>query len=123
MSHTRSDLVHEALRLIGFLPQGQTAGAEEYATLDASIDDMIAELEWRNVVFIAEPGLLGDANSGAFEGQHFHSLAAILANMVKAAFGLAGDQGLLLDATKAESDLYTMEAQPYTRQIAPGQYY
>jgi hypothetical protein len=121
--HTRSDLVHEALRLLGFLPQGQTAGPEEYATLDASIDGMIAELEWRDVVFLPEPGTLGDANSGAFEDRHFKSLAAILANMVKSTFGLAGDQGLLQEAMKAESDLYTIEAQPYTRQIAPGQYF
>ena len=123
MTHTRSDLVHEALRLLGFLPQGQTAGAEEYATLDASINDMVSELEWRNVVYLPEPGTLGDANSGAFEEKHFHSLAAILANMVKSTFGLAGDEGLLREAMKAELDLYTIEAQPYTRQIAPGQYF
>lgn len=123
MTQTRSDLVHEALRLIGFLPHGQTAGPEEYANLDGAIDQMVAELEWKDIVFLPEPGTQGDANSGAFEDKHFSSLAAILANMVKSTYGMAGDQGLALEAQKAEADLYTIEAQPYTRRIAPGQYF
>ncbi len=120
---TRSDLVHEALKNLGFLPEGTAAPAEEYAMVDNRIDGVMAELEARNVLYVPDTGTLGDPNSGQFEDKHFGPLGHILANAVKARFGQHADQTLEALAMKAEADLYTIEAQPYTRKIVEGQYY
>ena len=123
MTHTRSDLVHEALQNLGFLPEGTVAPAEEYAVVDRRLDDMVAYLETMEIVYLPSPGTLGDANSGQFEDHHFAPLGHILADMVKTKFGQAGDQTISADRVKAEADLYDMEALPYTRKIAESQYF
>jgi hypothetical protein len=108
---------------LGFLPLGTIPGPEEYNDVDSAIDGMLEELQWRNVVFVPDGGTLGDNSSGQFEDKHFASLAAILADMIKSHYGLAGDPGLAQEAQKAEADLYMIEAQPYTRKILETQFF
>jgi hypothetical protein len=97
---TRIALVAEAASKIGVLPSGQTLAAEDSATIDARVPTVIADLNARAVVTIA------DAN--AIPGGMFDALSAILANAARASYELAGaaTAQLAADAVAGERRLY-----------------
>ena len=112
---TRVELVHEALKNLGYLPEGVTPDAETYAMVDGRLDGVLEELQAKDILYVPD--------SDEFKEEHFGPLGHILANACKARFGAPGDSGFQAEADKAERDLNAIEAQPYTGAILKTQYF
>jgi hypothetical protein len=112
---TRTDLIYRALRNLGALPQGQSPSAEEYQSISDLIDWTLAELEARDVVYVADVDNLED--------KFLQPLGHILAWRAAPEFGSASDQALAALATQAEIHLKNMEATRPTYEIAEDQYF
>ena len=97
----RQDLIYRALRNLGALPQGQAPSAEEYQSVSDLLDSVIAELEARDVIYIADIDHLED--------EFFLPLGHILAWKAAPEFGSASDQALAALATQAEQHLKEMD--------------
>jgi hypothetical protein len=98
---TRTDLIHRALRNLGALPQGASPSAEEYQSISDIVDSVIAELEARDIIYIADADFIED--------EHFLPLGHILAWKAAPEFGSASDQALAALATQAELHLKEMD--------------
>lgn len=97
MAKTRQELVYKALRNLGVLPQGQAPGAEEYNQVADLVSPMLADLTYRDIVYID--------NEDAIEDKYFLALANVLAGVALSDFGMQNDQALTARAIKAEQDL------------------
>lgn len=115
MTKTREDLVKKALKNLGVLPQGQTAGVEEYNQVNDLIDSMIEDLVGRDIVFIEDVD--------AIEDKFFLSLAHVLAGFSLSEFGMQNDAALTARAIKAEQDLQRIFAERPTYDILEVQAY
>jgi hypothetical protein len=82
MSKNRTELIHRALRNLGSLPQGMTPSDEEYDSVNDLIDPMVAELNQRNIIYIADIDNINDA--------HFLPLGHVLAGAARSEFGSLG---------------------------------
>jgi hypothetical protein len=98
---TRTDLIHRALRNLGALPQGASPSAEEYQSISDLVDSMLAELQVRDIIYIA--------SADQIEDEHFIPLGNILAWKAAPEFGAASDQALAALATQAEMFLSEMD--------------
>jgi hypothetical protein len=97
----RQDLIYRALRNLGALPAGQAPAAEEYQSMSDLVDSVLAELEAKDIIYIA--------SADAIEDEHFLSLGHILAWKAAPEFGAGSDQALAALAVVAEQDLKTMD--------------
>jgi hypothetical protein len=97
----RQDLIYRALRNLGALPQGQAPAAEDYASMSALVDSVLAELEAKDIIWIA--------SADAIEDEHFLSLGHILAWKAAPEFGVGSDQALAALAVDAEQKLAEMD--------------
>ena len=98
--YNRTDLVHQTLRELGVLPEGQPVPFELYNSVDRHVNGVIEELRDRRIAWIDSPDVI--------EQKFFIPLALILADRCKSVFGRAGDQGLKADADDAEGILQQM---------------
>lgn len=83
MAKTRSDLVTEALDLLGVLPTGQPPEVEDAAKVDGKVDTTLASIA------ALEIATVGDADS--IPDEWFDDVAAILAGACTTKFGLGAD--------------------------------
>jgi hypothetical protein len=97
----RQDLIYRALRNLGALPQGQAPAAEDYQSMSDLVDRVIAELEAKDIIYIA--------SADAIDDEHFLSLGHILAWKAAPEFGAGSDQALAALAVASELDLKTMD--------------
>lgn len=112
---TRVDLIHRALRNLGALPQGQSPNAEEYQSVSDIVDSTIAELDKRDIVYVADVDNLAD--------EFLVPLGHIVAWNAASEFGAASDAALAALAQQAELRLQKMESVRPTRQIAQSDYF
>ena len=115
MSKTRQELVHQALRELGVLAEGQPVSAEDYSSVNRHVDGLLDELRDRDVVFVADVELT--------EERFFLPLAMVLADRSKSVFGRSGDPALRADAERAEGLLYAMTQDGPDFSIQEGQYF
>ena len=117
MAKTREELVHQALRELEELPEGQAATAEQYRSVDRHVSGLLEDLRDREVVYVPNIELIDE--------RFFIPLAKILADRSKPAFGMAGDQGLRAEALRAEADLAAMQQDGPTYEVhgQDGQYF
>src|SRR4029079_15983105 len=106
----RTDLIHRALRNLGALPMGQAPNAEEYQSVSDLADAMVAELNARDIVYIAD--------LDSFDDKFLISLGHVLAWKAAPEFGAAADQALAALAVDAEQKLIKMESTHPTYAIA-----
>jgi len=92
MAKTRLELVNQALSNLGVLAAGQTAAAEDIASVDAFVDGLLRRLALNDIVHI------GSANE--IDEEYFHPVAILLADAAKAEFG-----GGAFDTVAAEGEL------------------
>jgi hypothetical protein len=111
----RQDLIYRALRNLGALPQGQAPSAEDYQSISDLIDWTLEELQYRDVVYVADVDNLED--------RFVQPLGHIIAWRAAPEYGAASDQALAALATQAELHLKNMEATRQTYEIFPGQYF
>jgi hypothetical protein len=112
---TRTELIHRTLRNLGALPQGQSPSNEDSESISDIIDWTVAELEKRDVVYIADVDNL--------ESEFVQPLAHIIAWRAAPEFGAASDQALAALAVQAEMHLKNMESARPTYTIAEDQYF
>ena len=79
---SRTQLIHRALRNLGALPQGHTPSDEEYDSINDLVDATVADLNARNIIYIADTDTIDDA--------HFLHLGHILAATARSEFGALG---------------------------------
>lgn len=60
MARTRAELVNRVLKRLGIVGAGQTAFADQYATIDEELDSVLANLRTRGVIDI-DPDDIDDA--------------------------------------------------------------
>jgi hypothetical protein len=111
----RTDLIHRTLRNLGALPQGQSPSAEDSQSISDLIDATVAELEARDVVYIAD--------IDNFEDKFLVPLGHVVAWAAAPEFGAASDQALAALSIQAEMRLKNMESTRPTYQIAEGSYF
>lgn len=101
-TRTRSDLVFEAFTILVSPSAGQQPSAEDLAFIDELLNNVLATLRGREIVYVA------DAN--AIQDEWFLPLAAILADACVAKFGGNDADVMKLAAgrEKAERDLRVM---------------
>ena len=90
-----------ALTNLGALPQGASPAAEEYESVSDLVDALIAELNARDIIYIA--------NVDQLEDQFLVPLGHMLAWRAAPEFGAASDQALAALATQAELNLKEMD--------------
>lgn len=95
---TRVALVNNAATILGVLPSGQTLSAEDSAKIDARVPTVIADLNGRAVVTIADPN--------AIPGEMFEALSILVANAACGGYENSGSQ-LAAEAVAAERKLYS----------------
>lgn len=83
MSRTRSDLRFKALSIIIGGDLGQAPSDEDATTLDNYIDDVVAELQTKGIVYVSD--------LDAIENDVFGTLAKLVANAAADEFGGASD--------------------------------
>lgn len=111
-THTRQELVTQALYDLGVAYPGQAASDADSADVDKFVDGMLAQLSRRGVVYV------GDVD--AIEDEFFRPLALLLANEAKVEFGtpIPADDVLL-----AENRLRQMTYSRPTREVLQSEYY
>jgi hypothetical protein len=97
----RQDLIYRALKNLGALPQGSAPDADTYQAVSDLVDSVIAELEAKDIIYIASADVIDD--------EHLLSLGHILAWKAAPEFGAGSDQALAALAIAAEQDLKTMD--------------
>jgi hypothetical protein len=97
----RQDLIYRALKNLGALPQGAAPDADTYQAVSDLVDSVIAELEAKDIIYIASADVIDD--------EHLLSLGHILAWKAAPEFGAGSDQALAALAIAAEQDLKTMD--------------
>jgi hypothetical protein len=102
MTKSRDDLVLRALRNLGVLPQGQTADADMYQSVDDLVVPTLSELSALDVTFVPDAEQIPE--------EQFNSLGHVLASEARAEFGLADDTAIVALAEKAKNDLVYMNA-------------
>jgi hypothetical protein len=115
---SRIDLINQALVNLGVLAAGQTASAEDTATIDAYIDPLVEELEEREIAFVDD--------TDAIPNSWFLPLAIILADAAAMAFGLAGvpvSGGTPDPVLKAETRLRVVQYARPTGEPQKGEYF
>ena len=105
---TRTDLISRALQLLGVLPQGQAASAEETNAVDTLIDGVVEDLIQRDIYHLQD--------ADAIPEEAFIHLGNILAWAAAPAFDQHNDPSLAAFAQKAEMDLEYMH-RAYTRNV------
>lgn len=90
MPKTRTDLINEALDLLGVTGTGQTPSVEDRAVIDGKIEPKLAELSRREIVYVPDPD--------AVEDEIFDALATLLAEEAGPKFGKPRDLGVRLEA-------------------------
>lgn len=90
MPKTRTDLINEALDLLGVVGAGQTPSAEDRAVIDGKIAPKLAELARREIVYVADPDTVED--------EIFDALATLLAEEAGPKFGRPRDLSARLEA-------------------------
>jgi hypothetical protein len=90
MPKTRTDLINEALDLLGVVGIGQTPSAEDRAVIDGKIEPKLAELARREIVYIADPDQVDD--------DIFDAVATLIAEVAGPKFGRPRDLGVRLEA-------------------------
>ena len=78
---TRSDLIEQALKVLGVLAAGQSAEAEDFDAVDDYIDSLLAELSARDLVTVDDPE--------AIDETVFLPVSILLAGEACQEFGLA----------------------------------
>lgn len=115
MTASREDLVHEALKNLGYLPEGVTPNAEEYAMVDDRVDGVLEELQAREIVYVIDPDQIKD--------EHLGPLGHILADACKSRFGQLDNTELERLKNQAISDLYVIESLPADGRIVESTYF
>jgi hypothetical protein len=90
MPKTRTDLINEALDLLGVVGSGQTPAAEDRAVIDGKIAPKLAELARREIVYVPDPDAVDD--------EIFDALATLLAEEAGPKFGRPRDIAVRLEA-------------------------
>jgi hypothetical protein len=90
MPKTRTDLINEALDLLGVVGAGQTPAAEDRAVIDGKIEPKLAELARREIVYVPDADTVDD--------EIFDALATLLAEEAGPKFGRPRDLGVRLEA-------------------------
>jgi hypothetical protein len=80
---TRADLINRALSVMGAVGAGQVASANDYALMDALLEPLLAELDLRGVVYVADPNII--------DAPFFEHLARLLAARGAIDFGFNPD--------------------------------
>jgi hypothetical protein len=111
MARTRTELVHEALKNLGALPQGHTPDAETSASVNARIDGLIERLAERDVVYVTDVDAIPDL--------YFEPLGVVLAHACQSEFGA----DLTAAMETAEHQLREMSRQGPTYEILKGTYF
>ena len=97
MAQTQTALINAALEEIGALGSGQTASAEDVAAVEARIAPMLADLQAREIFYVADSDEIDDAA--------FPWLVQILAQHIATKFGSQMNAAVMLSA---ESRLRTI---------------
>lgn len=97
---TRLELVYEALANLSILAAGQTPAAEDVTVVDALVEPVLADLERRDIVFVATPDLI--------RPEYFLPLGQILAWAAAPKYNAASDPVLKGLADLAEEKLKTI---------------
>lgn len=90
MPKTRTDLINEALDLLGVVGTGQVPSAEDRAVIDNKIEPKLAELARREIVYVPD--------TDAIDDEIFDALATLLAEEAGPKFGRPRDLGARLEA-------------------------
>lgn len=105
-THTRRELVTQALYDLGVAYPGQAAASEDYSDVDKFLDGLIAQLRIRSIANVQD--------DEAIEEEFFRPLALLLANEAKAEFGggnfdVAGAEARLREMTRSGPTYETAE--------------
>lgn len=79
---TRTDLINQALSILGVLAAGQVPSAEDTAAVGEHVEPLFASLDKRNIVTVDD--------ADAIPLEWFLSLATLLADAASDEFGLPG---------------------------------
>lgn len=96
---SREELVNRALKELGVVGSGQTASAEDYATIDEAVEPVMSDLATRDVWVWGDPD--------EYDEDAFEHLAVLLANAKARSFG------------KAPSEETRLMAESRLRQLSP----
>lgn len=107
-THTRQELVTQALYDLGAAYPGQAAASEDYADVDKFVDGLIAQLASRGIAVVSDDEAIPD--------EMFRPLALLLANEASAEFGGT------FDVAGAESRLRQITRSGPTYEVAQGDY-
>ena len=107
---TQRELVDQALANLGVLTPGQTATADDVATVDAYVGPLIEDLSVREIVTIQD--------TEEIEERYFLHLAVLLADACKYEFG-----GGAFDVVTAEQRLRRMGRAGPTYEVQTTEYF
>lgn len=108
MAKSRDDLINRALSDLGALPVGQTASTQEYASVAALVDPLVANLYERDIYYVSDTNAIEDAA--------FIPLGRCLAWAAAPEFGLHSDAALAALSEQAERHLKTIQSEGPTYQ-------
>jgi hypothetical protein len=101
---TRADLIAATLKLLNVLAAGQSPEAEDVEEIDAIIDGKLAELNLREIIYIAD--------TDEMEDELIDPLSVILANTAAPSFGQPRNEESRLTA---EATLRSFAPSTYVR--------
>jgi hypothetical protein len=90
MSKTRLDVVVEALNKLGAVGSDQAPSASDTALVESKLDGVLEELQHRGVIYVGDPGVAGQLDSGAFTDAETLLIALPLAKANGSDFGKVG---------------------------------
>jgi len=117
LTRTRSELVLRALSVLGKLPAGQAAAAEDVELVDGYLDGMLDRLALQNVLYVVDPNEI--------PGAAYRDLAVLLAAEASTDFGLTVDElsSWTVTPADAEDSLKRMVRSRPTYEQHPVDYY
>lgn len=108
MTKTRQQLVNRALRMLGALPAGQAANADDYQNVDDTLEAVMSDLATRDIWQWGDPDQIDD--------DAFEHLAGIMKQANARDFGIEPDEQarLLLESRLRQLNLTFLSGQPQT---------
>src|SRR6185312_16731313 len=110
-SRTRSELIVEVLDQLGVTAMGQNPNAEDVQKVDSRLDNMLEEISALDIYTVIDAGDVGPSG-GDIDAAAIRALAALIANMCAANFGLGADPSLDVIARRGEQTLRTLTRPP-----------
>lgn len=103
---SRQQLISRALEELGVVGAGQTASAEDTATIDEAIEPVMSDLATRNIYAWGDPD--------EYDEDAFEHLAVLLANAKSRPYGLVPSEEtrLLAERRLRQLNLYVLSGQP-----------